>query len=100
VEGRLTHFLTRQGQRIFSPQQVDEMIGGPQWLDLYQLEQVEDNDFLLKIVVNDSYTPGAENEFIAKLEDALGTAIRVNTSVVDYIATERTGKFQSCRGLN
>lgn len=99
MEGRLTHFITQQGEPVISPQQIDQLIGAPLWLDQYQLEQNSDTQFSFKIMVNDCYNPGVEKEFVGLLQDALKQAIDVQVDVVDYIASERSGKFQPVKGL-
>lgn len=100
MEGKVSHFLVKDGQPFLSPQQVDKMIGGPAWLDLYQLEQVKENEFLLKIIANDSYQQGDESDFIERLKHVFNTDLQVNVSFVDYIASERSGKYQYVRGLD
>ena len=100
MEGKISHFLIRDSKPVMSPQQVDKLIGGPDWLDLYQLEQMTENSFLLKMIVNDRYSTGAEQYFIDALEKALQIDITVTTNIVDYISAERSGKFQFVRGLH
>jgi phenylacetate-CoA ligase len=98
MEGRLTHFITKDGQPHLSAQGVDALIGAPDWLDVYQLEQMTATDFALKMIVNDDYSTGLEAPLMAAFEEAMGMDIKVMTSVVDYIATERSGKFQAVKG--
>ena len=100
MDGKVSHFLTIDDQPVLSPQQIDALVGGPQWLDVYQLEQVNEEQYLFKMVVNDNYQKGDEQEFINKLAGALKRKISVDASVVDYIASERSGKFQFVRGMN
>lgn len=100
MEGKASHFIVKDGQPFLSPQQVDKLIGGPCWLDVYQLEQVKESEFLLKVIVNETYQENDELEFIDKLKSVLGFGIKVDTSIVDYIASERSGKYQFVRGLN
>jgi phenylacetate-CoA ligase len=100
MEGKISHFLVKDGQPFLSPQQIDKMIGGPAWLDFYQLEQVKENEFLLKIITNDSYKQGDEGYFIERLMAVYNTDLKVNVNIVEYIASERSGKYQFVRGLN
>ncbi len=100
MEGKFSQFLVKNGQPFLSPQQVDKMIGGPAWLDLYQIEQVKETEFLLKVIANENYQEGAINAFIDKLSAVYNSDIKVNVSFVDYIASERSGKYQYVRGLN
>jgi phenylacetate-CoA ligase len=99
MEGKLSHFLIKDGAPYLSPKQVDKMIGGPAWLDCYQLEQVKEQEFLLKLLVNEAYEPNAEHYFIEKLEESFKAELKVDVNIVDYIASERSGKFQYVRGL-
>ena len=76
------------------------MIGGPDWLDFYQLEQVKETEFLLKIIANDAYQQGDEVYFVERLTETFNTNLKVDVSIVDYIASERSGKYQFVRGLH
>lgn len=100
MEGKFSQFLVKNGQPFLSPQQVDKLIGGPCWLDLYQIEQVKENEFLLKVIANETYQEGEINQFVEKLNAVYKTDLKVDVSFVDYIATERSGKYQYVRGLN
>lgn len=100
MEGKVSHFLVKDGAPFLSPQQVDKMIGGPQWLDCYQLEQVKETEFALKLLTNDKYESGAEAYFIDTLQKVFNTDLKIDVSIVDYIASERSGKFQYVRGLH
>ena len=100
MEGKISHFLVKDGQPFLSPQQVDKMIGGPAWLDFYQLEQVKPTEFHLKIIANDEYQSGDEMPFIEKLKAVFNQDLKINVNFVDYIASERSGKYQYVRGLN
>ncbi|MCG9771491.1 hypothetical protein L1D59_23090 [Pseudoalteromonas piscicida] len=99
MEGKVSHFLIKDGHPFLSPQQIDQMFGAPEWLDFYQLEQVSETAFLLKIIANESYLEGAEQEFIDKLQAVFQLDLKVDVSLVDYIAAERSGKYQFVRGL-
>lgn len=100
MEGKISHFIVKDDRPVLSPQQVDSLMGAPEWLDLYQLEQIKEKEFSLKIIVNDSYQANSENYFITAFQEVLGSDVVVRTSVVDYIAAERSGKFQYVRGLH
>ncbi|MCF2857584.1 hypothetical protein L1286_08890 [Pseudoalteromonas sp. SMS1] len=100
MEGKVSHFLVKDGQPFLSPQQIDKMMGAPVWLDFYQLEQVKEDEFLLKIMANDEYEAGAENAFIEKVKAAFGKELKFDVNFVDYIASERSGKYQFVRGMN
>lgn len=99
VEGRISYFLKKQGQPFMSPQQVDAVVGAPTWLNFYQLEQIKDEEFALKLVVNEAYQEEAEAPMVAALKAAIGSTIKIDTRVVEYISTERSGKFQAVKGV-
>lgn len=100
MEGKLSHFLSKDGLPFLSPNQVDKLIGAPQWLELYQIEQTTENSFLLKIIVNDNYEQGSEQYIANSLQEKFETGIRVDVRVVNYISAERSGKYQYVKGLS
>jgi phenylacetate-CoA ligase len=100
MEGKISHFLVKNKQPFLSPKQVDKMMGAPAWLDFYQLEQVKETEFLLKIIANDLYQQGDEQYFVEKLKSAYNADLKFDIRFVDYIATERSGKYQFVRGLH
>jgi len=100
MEGKVSHFVIKDDQPAISPQEIDCFIGAPIWLDVYQLEQKSETDFDLKLIVNENYTENSESYFLDKLSEALATEIRVNICLVEYISSERSGKFQFVRGLH
>lgn len=100
MEGKVSHFLVKNDQPFLSPQQVDKMMGSPKWLDFYQLEQVKEQEFLLKIMANESYEEGQEETFIESLKAVYNADLKFDVRLVDYIASERSGKYQFVRGLN
>lgn len=103
VEGRISYFLKIHGRPVMSPQQVDAVVGAPQWLNFYQFEQIKDTEFALKLVVNQAYQEEAETAIVTALKNALEpatqTTIKIDTRIVEYISTERSGKFQAVKGV-
>ncbi|MCO7199089.1 phenylacetate--CoA ligase family protein [Pseudoalteromonas sp. OANN1] len=96
--GRATHFITQQHKPVMSPWEFDQIIQAPDWLDVYQLEQIDNDEFVLRMIVNDGYSSGAEKPIIEAFKQQLGRNIDVNVMLLDYIPAERSGKFQAVKG--
>jgi phenylacetate-coenzyme A ligase PaaK-like adenylate-forming protein len=99
MEGRTTHFVNQNGDFVLSPKQVDDLISDPEWLDLYQFEQKSELRFTLKAIVNECYQAGDERTVIDRLIKNLKSNSEIKIDIVDYISSERSGKFQSVKGL-
>lgn len=97
MQGRLANFIQRRGHYLASPQDIDQLIGAPDWLDQYQCHQVDEDSITLKVIVNEQYTEQAEQVLAEKLQDALKQACTVKTEKLTYIATERSGKFHATK---
>lgn len=93
MEGRTSNVLTTVAGSRLSPRQVDDLLGAPDWLDQYQLHQLDDNRLVLKLMTNEHDHTGAEAALRAALETAL-PASQIQVERVNYIASERSGKFQ------
>ncbi len=102
VEGRQSYFLHHHGEAVISPRDIDQAIGNPQWLDMYQLVQDGQEQFNLRLVVNSQYQSGDERQ----LEDNLTTMLsarfgehhhQISCELVNYLSSERSGKFQFCK---
>ncbi|WP_196137577.1 phenylacetate--CoA ligase family protein [Aliikangiella sp. G2MR2-5] len=99
IEGRESNFIQLGDGIQHSPLSIDRLIGAPDWLDLYQLEQIEHEKFILKMIVNKKYQAESENAVISNLKGLLGKSVDIRLEVVDYIASERSGKFQAVKGM-
>lgn len=97
MEGRLVNFIKRCGHYFASPYQIDQLIGAPVWLDQYQCHQVDEDNLVLKVMVNDQYTDQVETTIVENIQDFLGSACQVKIEKLTYIATERSGKFQATK---
>lgn len=95
VEGRATHMIRLRDGRVVTPGGVDEVVGDAAWLDLYQLEQDGTGACTFRYVPN----ARAEAHDVPALEARLADALSPNgvrLEAVDYISSERSGKFQPC----
>jgi phenylacetate-CoA ligase len=97
VEGRLRNHLFQNGQSVVTPKALDDLIGDAPWLDLYKLVQADENDFTFSFISNDKYEENMESYIVEGLFEKLGKSINLHIEKnVDYISTERSGKFLSC----
>lgn len=98
VEGRLRNFMFRNNKEIIcSPRELDEWIGSPDWLELYKLYQYNDQDFTFYFISNKHYTEQKEKALITKLQKKLGGNAKLSIENVQYLPTERSGKFIACK---
>ncbi|MFH9353655.1 phenylacetate--CoA ligase family protein [Kitasatospora sp. NPDC017646] len=95
IEGRGTHLVRLPDGGVVTPAAVDAAVGAPHWMDLYQLEQDRTGDCTFRYVTN-AEPPAADLAALeARLADALApNGLRFRST--DYIAGERSGKFQPC----
>jgi phenylacetate-CoA ligase len=95
IEGRATHMIQLQDGRTVTPGGVDGVVGGPPWMDLYQLEQDRAGACTFRYVPNTR----AQARDVAALEARLAEVLAPNgvrLEAVDYVSCERSGKFQPC----
>jgi phenylacetate-CoA ligase len=100
ILGRESNFISFKNELLLSPYDVDQLIGAPHWLDVYQLEQLSDDEFVMKFIVNDSYESSDEDDVIKALRQSLNDNAKIRVNFVDYIPTERSGKFQAVKGIS
>lgn len=94
IEGRSTHNLRLHTGTIISPNQVDSVVGECPGIDLYKIEQ-QDNDFLFRYIRNEGLTEKQRSNLEVQISELLFSC-PVRFEEVSYIACERSGKFQSC----
>lgn len=95
IEGRGTHMIRLRDGRVVTPGEVNTVVGDLPWLDLYQLEQDGSGACAFRYIPN----ARANADDVAALEARLAEALAPNGvrfEAVDYISSERSGKFQSC----
>ncbi|WP_222724093.1 hypothetical protein [Streptomyces sp. OR43] len=84
-----------RGGRLVSPGAVDAAVGDAPWMDLYKLEQDTTGACTFRYRANPAEQAGDASGMEARLPDALEpNPVRVDA--VDYLACERSGKFQAC----
>ncbi len=97
MEGRMMNFIKRQGRYIHSPYDIDQLVGAPDWLDQYQCHQLDEDNLVLKVIVNEHYQEGDEQAVLDRLREALGDSFSISAEKLSYIATERSGKFHATK---
>jgi phenylacetate-CoA ligase len=95
-EGRRSNIIFSNDNIAVTPKGLDDIIGDPDWMDIYKLKQVDDSDFLFNFIPNEKYEKNLENYIAEALYRQLGRDITLVIEKVDYIPTERSGKFLSC----
>lgn len=95
MEGRATHNLTLSDGRQVTPAEVDLCVGDCPEIDLYKLEQNTGGNLRFRYLANDRMTTAAERALHDRLCDLLHSRDIIFENL-DYIACERSGKFQSC----
>jgi phenylacetate-CoA ligase len=94
VEGRGTHMIQLENGRIVTPAAIDAVIGDAPMLDLYKLEQDRTGACAFRYVTNTEAQADDATALGLRLTEALAPN-PVRVEAVDYIACERSGKFQS-----
>lgn len=97
MAGRMMNFIKRQDRFLISPYEIDQVMGAPDWLDQYQCHQLDEENIILKIIVNEFYQEADENESLQKLQSLLGQEFSLKVEKLNYIATERSGKFHATK---
>ena len=94
IEGRATHNVIGKNGAIVTPAEVDLAVADCPAIDLYKLEQDELGNLRFRYILNQA----SSSELLALQQriSALCQTRDIIFEAVDYIACERSGKFQSC----
>ncbi|MER5865042.1 hypothetical protein [Kitasatospora sp. NPDC002040] len=95
IEGRATQAVRLRDGRVVTPGAADALVGDAPSIDLYQLEQDQNGACTFRYVPSADVRSGDITALEARLTEALGPDL-VRVERVDYIAGERSGKFQPC----
>lgn len=95
AEGRVKNALWLHDGTVVTPKELDELIGPAPWMDMYQMNQTDDDEFSFQYIRNDAWTQQLENELLGRFEEALKTK-NINCSATNYLPADRGGKFLSC----
>lgn len=96
MEGRLQDCIIRDRALVLSPRGLDELMGAPDWLDRYQLHQIDETRFRLQLIVNARCAPGDADALADNLRDHLGADAEIQLDLVRYIAAGPSGKLPAC----
>lgn len=91
--GRRSDFIQAQDGRMLAAAEVCAVVDAPDWLDMYQLRQLDVNRFTLLTIVNAQYQGGDEQTVLSAVQQLIGENVKIEWQNVTYIATERSGKF-------
>jgi phenylacetate-CoA ligase len=93
-EGRAASMLRINGTAAITPADLDELIGDADWIDLYQLEQTSATTCTFRFMSNERYSGRHCETLRDRLIERLGPTIELRVARTNYIACERSGKFQ------
>ncbi|GLS24556.1 phenylacetate--CoA ligase family protein [Marinibactrum halimedae] len=95
AEGRVKNALWLRDDTVVTPRELDELIGPAEWIDMYQMNQTNDDEFSFSYLRNDAWTPQQEDELIGKFRETLKTN-NITCTPTQYLPADRGGKFISC----
>lgn len=95
AEGRVKNALWLHDNTIVTPKELDELIGPAPWVDMYQMDQTDDDQFSFQYLRNDAWTQQLENELLGRFQEVLKTK-NISCSATNYLPADRGGKFLSC----
>lgn len=95
AEGRVKNLLWLHDNTVVTPKELDELIGSAPWMDMYQMNQTDDDQFSFQYIRNNAWTQQLENELVDNLQNKLKTK-NINFSNTSYLPADRGGKFLSC----
>jgi phenylacetate-CoA ligase len=96
IEGRISNMFFRDNSIILTPNELDQIVGAPDWLELYKLHQSDNDFFTFSYIKNENYEQGSENDIKKELIRCLGEKVTINFENVPYIPSARGGKYQFC----
>jgi phenylacetate-CoA ligase len=94
IEGRVDDIIVLSDGRELPPAALHALFDEQEYIDQYQFTQKSEDDFLIKVVANNSRTPTSDKELISGLEQILGKNVSIKIKHVDKITITRTGKYR------
>ncbi len=79
-----------------SPWDVDALVGRAPWIDVYRLDQRTSRELRFLCIVNGAYEEAARRDLLERLMAAVGPRVELDLEIVDYIASDRSGKLIAC----
>ncbi|SHG61166.1 phenylacetate--CoA ligase family protein [Massilia sp. CF038] len=93
IEGRATHLIELADGRIVTPGAVDAAVGDAPGIDVWKLEQDKSGACNLRYIANEQLQAGDLAAMVERVT-ALLAPNPLQVQAVNYIACERSGKFQ------
>lgn len=97
MEGRAANAIWRAGQVQLTPRAVDDAVGAPPGLQMYQLEQLAESELAFRFIATEAFDSAADAALKARLAQALGPGASLRWERSKYLPTERSGKFLTCK---
>lgn len=95
--GRAKDLLKLKSGKCITPGSLDNAVGSPLWIDIYQLTEQEPGSYIFRYTGNEQHFSESEKLSLRKkLEDLLETKT-TRIDFVNYFPFERGGKFQLIR---
>jgi phenylacetate-CoA ligase len=95
AEGRVKNALWLHDNTVVTPRELDDLIGPAYWIDMYQMNQTGDDEFIFQYLRNEGWTHHLENELVECFKEKLKTK-NISCSATNYFPADRGGKFISC----
>jgi phenylacetate-coenzyme A ligase PaaK-like adenylate-forming protein len=95
TEGRVKNMLWLHDNTVVTPKELDDLIGPAPWMDMYQMNQTDDDEFSFQYLRNEVWTQQLEKELVERFQEALKTK-NISCSATNYLPADRGGKFLSC----
>ncbi|TDC86431.1 phenylacetate--CoA ligase family protein [Actinomadura sp. 7K507] len=95
-EGRATHYLHTPSGRKISPKEVDDLVGPDEGVIVYRINQHASDRFRFRYVPDSAAPSRCGTQLCERVREALGPGAKLEAEPVDYIPSERTGKFLAC----
>ena len=95
AEGRVKNVLWLNDDTVVTPKALDEVIGEAPWMDMYQMNQTNDDEFSFRFIANEAWTQQLEDELLRQLKHTLKSD-NISCESVQYLPADRGGKFLSC----
>lgn len=92
--GRQSNLLTLTNGRKLPYGEFKNLIAAPEAVNFFQLHQHSLDHFTLKLAVTDSFGAPQYSAVEKTVRALLGQHVRIDIQASNYVATERSGKFQ------
>jgi phenylacetate-CoA ligase len=95
AEGRVKNALWLHDNTVVTPRELDDLIGPAHWIDMYQMNQTGDDEFIFQYLRNEGWEHQLEKNLVEYFKETLKTK-NISCSATNYLPADRGGKFISC----